>query len=188
MSQENVETVRKPLAVRERSSRTLDQRLGLRFPRLAHVCARLLGRLPPSSRVRRAGMRRAVQLAAEAFNRRDVDAFLLGVHRDCEFHPPREFVEAALLEPCYRGPAGYRKFVSAWSEVWGADLRVERLQLIDLGNHLVVLAEETMRGQASGVPLTGKYGWVSTLKDGRAIREQHYLDHAEALEAVGLGE
>ena len=35
MSQENVEFVRKPLRVRERSSRTLDQRLSLRFPRLA---------------------------------------------------------------------------------------------------------------------------------------------------------
>jgi hypothetical protein len=185
MSQANVKVADKPLTLPEHSSRTLDQRLGLRFPRLAHICARLLARLPPSSRLRRAGMRRAVRLAAEAFNRRDLDAFLLGIHPCCEFHPPREYVEAALLEPCYRGPAGYRRFVSAWSQVWGADLRLEQLRLIDLGNHLVVLAEETMRGQASGVLLTGKYGWVSTLKDGRAIREQHYLDHAEALEAVG---
>ena len=29
---------------------------------------------------------------------------------------------------------------------------------------------------------------VSTLKDGRATRVQMYLDHAEALEAVGLSE
>jgi hypothetical protein len=34
MSQENAEIVRKPLRVRERSNRTPDQRLFLRFPRL----------------------------------------------------------------------------------------------------------------------------------------------------------
>jgi hypothetical protein len=33
MSQENVQVVREPLRVREKASRTLDQRLALRFPR-----------------------------------------------------------------------------------------------------------------------------------------------------------
>ena len=42
------------------------------------------------------------------------------------------------------------------------------------------------RAKATGVPLTRNYATVSTLKDGRAIREQQYLDHAEALHAVGL--
>src|SRR5512132_1153989 len=42
MSQENVEVVRQPLQLRERSSRTLDQRLAMRFPRLYAVQARLL--------------------------------------------------------------------------------------------------------------------------------------------------
>jgi hypothetical protein len=38
---ENVEMVRKPLRVRERSSRTLDQRFFLRFPRVNAAFARL---------------------------------------------------------------------------------------------------------------------------------------------------
>jgi ketosteroid isomerase-like protein len=51
-----------------------------------------------------------------------------------------------------------------------------------------MLADGTMRAQASGVPLANAYASVSTLKDGRAIRVQEYYDHAEALEAVGLSE
>jgi hypothetical protein len=42
--------VRKPLRVREGSRRTLDQRLALRFPRLAAANARLIGKLPLGSR------------------------------------------------------------------------------------------------------------------------------------------
>jgi ketosteroid isomerase-like protein len=179
---------RQPIRVRERSSRTLDQRLALRFPRLAAAYTRLIGRQAPGSRLRQAVLGRAVRLGLEAFNRGDLDATLLGSHPDCEFHPPRELVDAGLIEACYRGPAGYREYASSWSEVWGADLRVEPVELIDLGDRLVILADLPVRAQASGVPLTTKWADVSTLEDGRAVRQQHYWDHAEALEAVGLRE
>jgi len=52
MAEENEGIVRKPLRVREQSRRTLDQRLALRFPRLASASARLFGKLPPTSRIR----------------------------------------------------------------------------------------------------------------------------------------
>ena len=61
----------------------------------------------------------------EAYNRRDLDAYLLGFHSDCEFRPPREFVEAGFAEPCYRGAAGLREYVEIWFEAFGANLRVE---------------------------------------------------------------
>ena len=62
------------------------------------------------------------------------------------------------------------------------------MELIDLGERFVVLANVPMRAQASGVPLTEAFALVSTLKDGRVIRHQEYYDHAEALEAAGLSE
>jgi ketosteroid isomerase-like protein len=188
MSQENVEVVRKPLAVRERSSRTLDQRFVLRFPGLAASFLRLLGRLPRSSRLRQAAVWRAIRLGVEAFNRRDLDAATLGFDPNCEVHPPRQFVESGLFEACFRGPPGYRQFVSNWSEVFGADLRLEPMELIDLGDVFVVLSDVSFRAQASGVPLTQKWASVSALKNGRVIHHQQYVDHAEALEAVGLRE
>jgi hypothetical protein len=71
MSEEHAEVVRKPLRVRERSSRTLDQRLAIRFPTYPRILSRLLSRLPPSSRLRRAALWRSAQLGTEAFNRQD---------------------------------------------------------------------------------------------------------------------
>ena len=78
MSQENVEVVRKPLRVRERSRRTLDQRLSLRFPGLAAAFLRRILKLPPSSRLRQATLWRGVRLGLEAYNRRDLDAVVIG--------------------------------------------------------------------------------------------------------------
>ena len=188
MSQESIEVVRKPLRVRERSSRTLDQRLSLRFPRLFDAYVRLIGRLPPSSRLRQATLWRGTRLGFEAFNRRDLDAALLGCHPDCELHPPREVVESGFAAPCYRGPAGYREYVSTALEVWDASARVEPVELVDLGDRFVVLADVPWRAQASGVPLTGQFAIFYTLRDGRVMHLQEYLDHAEALEAAGLRE
>jgi len=103
MSREKVEVVRKPLRVRERSSRTFDQRLLLRFPWLATASFRLIARLPPGSPIRQLALWRAVRLAVEAYNRRDLDVVAVGYHPDLEYYPYREFVAAGLAEPRYHG-------------------------------------------------------------------------------------
>jgi ketosteroid isomerase-like protein len=175
-----------PLSVSTESRRTLDQRIGLRFPRLAAASARALGRLPPSSRLRQAMLRRVVRMGAEAYNRRDLDAVTIAYDPEIEYYPYREFVEAGLAEPCYRGPAGYKAYIEATYEVWGTDVRLELTELIDLGDRIVMLADMPMRAQASGVSLTQRYAGVSTLRDGMVIRQQDFLDEAEALASVGL--
>jgi ketosteroid isomerase-like protein len=192
MSQDNVEIVRKPLRVRGRSSRTLDERLLVRFPRLAAAyvprVARFIDRLPPGSRLRQALVWRAMRGTMEAWNRRDLDVVLLGQHPDCEHRPPREFVEAGLWEPCYRGREGYRRLMAGWSDV-GTHGQLEPTELIDLGDRLVLLS--TMSASSShlgGAPLIRSYASVLALKDGRAISVTEYVDHAEALKAVGLPE
>jgi ketosteroid isomerase-like protein len=186
MSAETEGTVRKPLRVREQSRRTLDQRLALRFPRLAAASFRLIAKLPPRSRVRQAAVWRGFRLAVEAYNRRDLDAVAIAYHPDLEYYPYREFVEAGLTEPCYHGPSGYRAYISSTYEVWGREVRLEPTELIDLGDRIVLLANMPMRAQASGVPLAETYAGVSTLKEGKVIRNDDYLDQSEALEAVGL--
>jgi ketosteroid isomerase-like protein len=50
----------------------------------------------------------------------------------------------------------------------------------------VLLADMPMRAQASGVPLAEKYAGVMTLRNGRMIRVDDFLNQTEALEAVGL--
>ena len=177
-----------PLRAEKRPSRTLDQRLSLRFPRLFAVFARLIARLPPSSHLRQAVLRRSAALSIEAYNRRDLEAFAIGSDPDFEYHPARNVVEAGLIEPCYRGREGHRKYVAATAEVWGAEVYLDPVELIDLGDRLVLLTNAPMRAQGSGISLTEAFAVVSTLKDGRVIRYQEYFDHAEALVAVGLSE
>jgi ketosteroid isomerase-like protein len=188
MAPENVEVVRKPLRVGERSSRTLDQRLSLRFPSLAAATFRMIARLPPGSRLRQAALGRGARLALEAYNRRDLDAVVVGCHPQFEYRPDRKLVEAGLLEPSYRGLEGYRKYVASTAEVFAAEVYVKPVELIDLGERFVILAEAPMRAQVSGVPLTEAWALVVTVKDGRVIRYQEYFDHDEALQAAGLAD
>ena len=77
--------VRKPLRIRGRASRTLDQRISIRFPWLAAASFRVIARLPPTSRLRQAALWRAMRLAMEAYNRGDLAAVAVGFHRDLEY-------------------------------------------------------------------------------------------------------
>ena len=190
MSQENVECVRRPLRLSERTGRTLDQRFALRFPRLAAGYGRQFGRLPPGSRLRQALLWRGVRLGLEAFNRRDHDAALAvaAYTPDFEYQPPRELVEAGFVEPLYCGPAGYQESVSTWSDVFGPDLRVEPRELIDLGDRIVLLGDISGSGKASGVPVAEEFATVWVLKHGKVVRVEAYFDRVEGLAAVGLSE
>jgi ketosteroid isomerase-like protein len=186
MSQDDVGIVRQPLHVRERSRRTLDQRLYLRFPRLGAASARRMAKLPPGSRIRQAALRRAARLALEAYNRRDMDALGIGYHPEFEYHPARHWVESGMLEPSYRGLEGHKRYVASTAEVFGSEVYVKPAELVDAGERFAVLANVPMRAQASGVELTEEFALVMTLKEGLLFRTQEYYDHAEALEAVGL--
>jgi hypothetical protein len=97
-------------------------------------------------------------------------------------------VEAGLVEPCYRGVEGYRRYVAVADEISGGELYLEPMELIDLGKRLLILADAPIRGQDSDGSRSDPYAALTTLKDGRVIKTQEYFDHADALEAAGLSE
>jgi hypothetical protein len=177
---------RQPLRVREHTSRSLDQRLAIRFPGLFRRLLGLLAGLRPGSRLRRALIWPAVQRGIEAYNRRDLDAAAVGFHPRLEYHPYREFVEAGLAEPCYHGPAGYKAYITATYEVWGSGVKLYPTELIDMGDRLVLLADMPMQAQASGIALAQTYATIATLEDGMIIRQRDFLDQEEALREAGL--
>ncbi|HZO59618.1 MAG TPA: nuclear transport factor 2 family protein [Solirubrobacterales bacterium] len=185
MSRE-AQIVRKPMRVREHSRRTLDQRLFIRFPRLSAALLVPLSKLPPRSRIRQAALWRAARLALEAYNRRDMDAVGIGYHPEFEYHPARNWVEAGLLEPSYRGLEGHKRYVESTAEVFGAEVYVKPVELIDAGDRMAVLANVPMRAQASGIQLTEAFALVFTFEDGLVVRVQEYYDYDEALAAVGV--
>ena len=183
---ESEQFVRIPLPLRRSCGRTFDQRLLLRFPWLAVMPLWLLDQLPPTSRLRQTVLRRAGRLGIEAFNRRDFEVARVGHHTDCEYLPPSEMIEAGLAKSSYRGPAGYRELMSAWSHA--GDLHLENAELIDLGDRWLVLAALSLRWhRRADTAFSRTWASVLTLKSGRPIREQYYWNDAEAYHAAGLG-
>jgi hypothetical protein len=188
MSQENVDVVGIRLRTRERPRRTLDQRLLLRFPRLTAAYVRLIGKLRPGSRLRQAAIGRGIRLGVEAYNRRDLDAAVVGWEPGFAYHPGIDWVQAGLVEPCYRGLEGYRRYVTAADEAAGGELYLKSVELIDLGDRLLILADAPVRGQARSPTPTDPFAALTTLRNGRVIHAQEYFDHTDALEAAGLRE
>jgi ketosteroid isomerase-like protein len=63
-------------------------------------------------------------------------------------------------------------------------LKAERV--IDLGDRVLVLSRQSGRGKRSGVPLDTEYGDIFTIRDGKIVRWELYMERADALAAAGL--
>jgi ketosteroid isomerase-like protein len=186
MSEENVEAVRQPIAVRAHSRRRLVERLGLLFPRALAFFARLAWRRPPRSRLRRALIRRAAQLGLEATNRGDFEAAFALYHPDIELTATGTFVTLG-FDPVYRGREERIRFQERWHADWG-EFRFEPEELIDLGERVLLVGRVKGSGLSSGVAVDNDWADLFTISTGRVIREQVFFDRAEALEAAGLSE
>jgi hypothetical protein len=90
MREEKADVVRSSMELPGHPRRRLEERLGLRFPRLRAFLARILWR-QPSRRLRWAAARRGLRIAWESFNRDDYEAtFML-------YRPDTESVGPAVL-------------------------------------------------------------------------------------------
>ena len=120
--------------------------------------------------------------AFQAFNDRDLDALLAGLHDDVEAFP-----HLAALEGGYRGHDGVRRW---WAHLLGAfrDFRVEILEVRDLGEFIVLALRLRGRGAQSDTPLDAAVWQVNQFRDGKVIRWRVYTSESAALEAVGLRE
>ena len=78
-------------------------------------------------------MWRSARLSLEAYNRRDLEAVVIGWHPEFEYLPGRAWVEAGLVEPRYRGLEGYRSYIASVDEVWGGENYLTEVEVIDLG-------------------------------------------------------
>ena len=127
----------------------------------------------------------AVRRSIDAWNRGDLDTWLAALEGvaapQFEVHP----VVAPLGDggdAVYTGTEGLREFWSDLREV--ADIRMESTDIRDLGDALVVLNRVSATGRNSGVNLGSELAAVLTLEGGRLIRCEHFLSHADALDAA----
>jgi ketosteroid isomerase-like protein len=130
-----------------------------------------------------------VRRLLEAFNDRDLDAMLAGVHPEAELQSLR----AQLEGKAYRGHEGVRQMLADFAEDWAfvrmdaKDFREADDQTASgLDDQVVMLGRLRARGRASGVDLDVPIGVVWTLRDGKVVRAKTFSEQADALRAAGF--
>jgi ketosteroid isomerase-like protein len=125
-----------------------------------------------------------VKRGVEAFNRRDVDLLAELTTQDFEWFPA---LPGAVEADGYRGREGMETYLAQISATW-EELRILIDEARDLGDGVLVLGRTEGRGRASGVQVDSPIGIAYDLRRGRVSRVRAYLDHHDALKAVGLEE
>jgi len=122
--------------------------------------------------------------ANDAFNRRDVDAFMECVTSDIEFTAA---MSGTVAGGSLSGREGIEALFADIRDTW-EDHRMVIEVIRDLGDRVVGLGRLEGRGRGSGVSVDVPLAIVSDFRDGKVWRSRTYLDHGEALRAAGLEE
>ena len=118
----------------------------------------------------------------EAFNRRDLDAFLALAHPDVVGTSRVLAIEGK----AYRGHDGTREW---WNDLLGVfpDFTIEIVWVRHKGD--LTVSELRNNARAEGSAALAEHVWqVSEWRDGRVVRWQMYENEQDALEAAGLSE
>jgi ketosteroid isomerase-like protein len=182
-----VRSVLPPLSERASRRRSLDEVLFVRFPRLLRLLSSAFTRLPPRSRLRRSIVARRIARAYAAGNRRDFDVVLAGMDLGIyEYRPSRDLLPPD-LEEVFHGRDGYLQLWRYWLDAF-EDIRWDPEEVLDFGDKLLVTTQQRGHGSGSGVGVSEPVFQLFTLRRGLVIRQEDFLNHAEALEALGLSE
>src|SRR2546430_16761738 len=126
-----------------------------------------------------------VRKLVETVNRRGLDAAAEQFYDpELEFHEDPKFPEAK----AFRGRDEVLRYLSGfWASFEQVRFDIEDAR--DAGDDKVLgVLREQARGQASGAQVERRSGWVITLRSGRVLKFEIYLDPADAFKAVGLEE
>lgn len=125
-----------------------------------------------------------VELAREgnaAFRRGDWDTVAANLDPDVLLRMDARWPEQRV----YGREAAVAFYRGLW-ESGGSDVRME--EIIDLGDRVLVRFCWHLRGLQSGVEGEMRASAISTFREGRLILEEFFIEHEQALEAVGLEE
>jgi ketosteroid isomerase-like protein len=125
-----------------------------------------------------------VKRTLDAFNRRNLDAWLAGWDAQCEYQPAMER-DMAGDDDGFRGHQGLRRWWQQMSDAWSYS-HSEVHDIRPVADR--VLASVTFRatGRASGAEMDASFFLVGTIRSGKILSSRDYADRAEALKAVGL--
>ena len=121
-----------------------------------------------------------VRSAIDAYNRRDLDELCLLMTEDVQLRPP----VSELTGRGYVGHGGIASWLRDVEESFASALIVP-LELVDLGEKVLVLSEFRVEGHGGRVPLGSELGLVCDIAGGRIATWLGFFNHAAAREAAG---
>jgi ketosteroid isomerase-like protein len=125
-----------------------------------------------------------VRRAVDAFNRRDLDAFVALTDDDVEVIPRSAPLEGG---DHYHGHDGVRRWLKDLFGVF-TDFTTEVVEAHDLEDLTLALLRQRARGAGSHAPTEQSIWNVARWRRGKCIWWRAFDTRAEALEAVGLSE
>ena len=120
--------------------------------------------------------------AYEALNQGDIESALAVLDEQAEWCEHSDLPEAGL----YRGKDAIRTFLQSFLESWENFVQ-ETEDVIAGAGCVLILLRSRSRGKGSGISVEGQYAHLWTLRDGRGMRVDAYLDREEALSAMKMG-
>jgi len=123
-----------------------------------------------------------IELFADAYNHRDVDALVELVTEDFEWITTNA---GAVEGGSFWGRAGLESYFADVANTW-EEYRLSAWDLRDLGESVFAALRVEARGKGSGVSLTTQMWSLSDFRNGKCWRSRVFLDHGEASRAAGL--
>ena len=161
------------------------ERAGLRWPGVAERARRSVLDLQPGSRVRRAMLRRAAQLAFDAWNRGDFALVAYLDDPEVETHLTQGSERLIGFDAIYYGPEGHCRAMEVWNDAW-RQWSAEIDEIIEEGrDRVVVVARVHAEGAASGISLDEWTAVRYTFREGRILRiDGAFEPHRDAVIAA----
>jgi ketosteroid isomerase-like protein len=98
---------------------------------------------------------------------------------------PPEFPEGGEVRGVQEIQRYFGEWRSAFGVGWWKGLRLEAVAELQDGRVLADVAFE-LAGRSSGTPVNQLAAVIYTVRDGRIVRAEHFMERAEALRAAGV--
>jgi len=122
-----------------------------------------------------------VRRSYAAFERDDLDAVLVDMHPEIEWHQAQGLAHGGI----YHGVEEVRRNIfEPLDESWWSEFSASPDEFLEAGSEIVVLGRYRGRAKETGKPLDVPFVHVWTVENGKAIRFRQFLDTAGWVEAL----
>jgi uncharacterized protein len=121
----------------------------------------------------------ALRRSFDSYNSGDLDALAAIAHPDIEWEVAPEHPAATT----HRGIEDVVAYHRDWRDTLD-DLRLDVLTLAESGDSIVAVCRIRGRGTESGADVEVEIAFLTTFRDGKAVRVEEFLDPDEAMRAL----